>query len=351
MELQFYAAAGQTRLETLTIDCRVQVGDVLVVSRNLPNEEAITVSGFGSILSAGALQHFHAAGEIVELAAAIPPPSPSMPPPPSPSPPPPALPGRASPPSPPAAPPHPPLWPGFNFSLMWSGDGPLLNYTPSPPAPPLSPPTVPPPLPPPPPDPSPPPPSPFPPLADSQSFVVSAQSTERVGPALGDLEVLGITMSLVALILCVCGICFFFWGRRRAKHLRELTLSQREKVKQRRIARSSLLGATKDSKDLPEAPIDLSQVSGAFDSDGNLNDDMEDFLRKRMGDDADGDTTDPSTFAPTPLPTGARAGARASARARVGARARVRVCTCARVRAHVRACVCACAWVRVAMIS
>ena len=67
MELRTDAAAGQTRLDVLTTDCRVKVGHTLVVSRGLPNQELITVSGFGSILSLEALQFFHAAGETVAL--------------------------------------------------------------------------------------------------------------------------------------------------------------------------------------------------------------------------------------------------------------------------------------------
>ena len=73
MELRTYAAAGQTRLDVLTTDCRVKVGHILVVSRGLPNQELITVSGFGSILSREALQFFHAAGETVELPELLPP--------------------------------------------------------------------------------------------------------------------------------------------------------------------------------------------------------------------------------------------------------------------------------------
>ena len=67
MELQSGAAAGQARLDTLSIDCRVRVGHTLVVSYGLPNEELITVAGFGSILTVDVLRNAHAAGEIVEL--------------------------------------------------------------------------------------------------------------------------------------------------------------------------------------------------------------------------------------------------------------------------------------------
>ena len=83
MELRSDAAAGQTRLDVLTTDCRVKVGHTLVVSRGLPNQELITVSGFGSILTLEALQFFHAAGETVELPQLLPPssPPPSAPPP------------------------------------------------------------------------------------------------------------------------------------------------------------------------------------------------------------------------------------------------------------------------------
>ena len=83
MELRTDAAAGQTRLDVLTTDCRVKVGHTLVVSRGLPNQEPINVSGFGSILSLEALQFFHAAGETVELPELLPPssPPPSAPPP------------------------------------------------------------------------------------------------------------------------------------------------------------------------------------------------------------------------------------------------------------------------------
>ena len=84
MELRSDAAADQTRLDVLTTDCRVKVGHTLVVSRGLPNQELITVSGFGSILSREALQFFHAAGETVELPELLPPPSPPSAPPPSP---------------------------------------------------------------------------------------------------------------------------------------------------------------------------------------------------------------------------------------------------------------------------
>ena len=44
MELQSGAAAGQARLDTLSLDCRVRVGHTLVVSYGLPNEELITVA-------------------------------------------------------------------------------------------------------------------------------------------------------------------------------------------------------------------------------------------------------------------------------------------------------------------
>ena len=84
MELRTYAAAGQTRLDVLTTDCRVKVGHILVVSRGLPNQEIIKVSGFGSIIADEVLQFFHAAGETVELPELLPPPSPPSAPPPSP---------------------------------------------------------------------------------------------------------------------------------------------------------------------------------------------------------------------------------------------------------------------------
>ena len=84
MELRTDAAAGQHRLDVLTTDCRVKVNQTLVVSPGLPNQELITVSGFGSILSREALEFFHAAGETVELPELLPPPSPPSAPPPSP---------------------------------------------------------------------------------------------------------------------------------------------------------------------------------------------------------------------------------------------------------------------------
>ena len=84
MELRTDAAAGQHRLDVLTTDCRVKVNQTLVVSPGLPNQELITVSGFGSIIADEALQFFHAAGETVELPELLPPPSPPSAPPPSP---------------------------------------------------------------------------------------------------------------------------------------------------------------------------------------------------------------------------------------------------------------------------
>ena len=89
MMLRNYAAAGQTRLDVLTIDCRVRVGDVLVVGTppGLLNQESIEVSGFGSILSLDVLQNFHPAGDICSLAKLLPPPSPPPPTPPTPPPP------------------------------------------------------------------------------------------------------------------------------------------------------------------------------------------------------------------------------------------------------------------------
>ena len=275
MRLQFDASAGQTRLDTLTLDCRVRVGHTLVVSRGLPNEEFIQVMGFGSILTVDVLGNSHSAGDSVELADAIPPPSPAPPPPPSPSPPPPSLPGAVPPPSPPAAPPRPPLWPDFNFTF-WTG---IDIFTgPSPPSPPGSPPGSPPP----PPVPSPPPPAPFPPLQGVQE-ITSAVTGEPPAGHFGDLEVIVMTASVVAVILCCGGVCFFIFMKRKAKHLRDLSQTQRLKVRKARIARRSLLGQGIDSQDLPEAPIDLDEVSRtAFDSKGELTDDMEQFLQMRM---------------------------------------------------------------------
>ena len=91
------------------------------------------------------------------------------------------------------------------------------------------------------------------------------------------------TASVVAVILCCGGVCFFIFMKRKAKHLRDLSQTQRLKVRKARIARRSLLGQGIDSQDLPEAPIDLDEVSRtAFDSKGELTDDMEQFLQMRM---------------------------------------------------------------------
>lgn len=66
MVLASPAAAGSSRLEVVSIDRRVQVGHMLLVSPGTPDEEVVAVGGFGpSILTAAPLRHAHAAGTVV----------------------------------------------------------------------------------------------------------------------------------------------------------------------------------------------------------------------------------------------------------------------------------------------
>ena len=235
MELRSYAAAGQTRLDVLTTDCRAKVGQTLVVSPGLPNQEIIKVSGFGSILSREVLQFFHAAGETVELPELLPPPSPPPPPPPSPSPP---------PPEPPALPPFAP------------DSAPTPPPSPKPPQPPFSPPVAPPP----PPAPSPPPPDPLSPFADLAEPVVSLESNQEQGlefSSLSDLH-LGLLAGGISLLIFCCGLCCLFccW-RKKAKELQRLSTSERLRVREKRKSRRKLgnWSMTSEATDhLPQAP-------------------------------------------------------------------------------------------------
>ena len=216
MELRNYAAAGQTRLDVLTIDCRVRVGDMLVVSPGLLNQESVVVSGFGSILSLEVLQNFHPEGDIVSLAELLPPPLPPPPPPPSPSPP---------PPQPPSLPPFPP------------GKAPKPPPSPKLPLPPLAPPSAPPP----PPTPSPPPPNPFSPFAtefdsalETESHQVSALESLDAGAA-SETELTLISAGFVLAILCLGGSCIYFtWHRKHEELQKNLTLEAQKDKEQLR---------------------------------------------------------------------------------------------------------------------
>ena len=57
--------AGGRRLDVVSVDGRVRVGHMLLVSPGTPNEEVVTVDGFGSILTAAPLRFTHAAGAVV----------------------------------------------------------------------------------------------------------------------------------------------------------------------------------------------------------------------------------------------------------------------------------------------
>ena len=66
MILRSDVGVGQHMLDVLTLDCRVKMGDQLVVSPGLPNEERITVTDLSPLYSLAALVRFHRAGEVVQ---------------------------------------------------------------------------------------------------------------------------------------------------------------------------------------------------------------------------------------------------------------------------------------------